>query len=121
MTKLAITQMSCTWDIPANLDKAEALVRVLDHADVHRAVATERAFLNESQSGCHSPLAAMAEVQGGAIVLHVQLFGEHNTLFEETAYGTDPDLLGRSLARRAVAAVEAPPPTEDSESGDLGR
>ena len=27
MTKLAITQMSCTWDIPANLDKAEALVR----------------------------------------------------------------------------------------------
>ena len=27
MTKLAITQMFCTWDIPANLDKAEALVR----------------------------------------------------------------------------------------------
>jgi hydroxymethylbilane synthase len=84
---------------------AEALVRVLDDLDVRRAVDAERALLATLEAGCHSAIAALAEVDGSSIRLHAQVFfGEDLEPFDEVAYGTDAFLLGQTLARRALEA-----------------
>jgi len=83
--------------------EAEALARVLDDLDVRRAVDAERAFLATMDAGCHSAIAAMAEVDGSSVRLHAQVFfSEDQEPFDEVAYGTDAFLLGQTLARRAL-------------------
>ncbi|MEZ6016231.1 MAG: hydroxymethylbilane synthase [Planctomycetota bacterium] len=83
--------------------EAEALVRPLDVLDLRRAVDAERAFLAQMDAGCHSAVAAMAEVDGSVVRLHAQVFVDtESDPFDEVAYGTDAALLGRTLARRAI-------------------
>ncbi|MFK3889458.1 hydroxymethylbilane synthase [Sphingomonas sp. NPDC079357] len=91
---------------------ARALVAAIDHAPTHRAVAAERALLAGLRADCHSPVAALAVVEGGALVLRAQLLtpdGSEST--EGTAEGADPVLLGARLAEelleRASPAVRA--------------
>lgn len=80
----------------------EALVRVLDDDDARRACDAERAFLAELEAGCHSAIAATADVDGTIVRLHAQVFVDaERDPFDEVSYGTDPELLGRTLARRA--------------------
>jgi porphobilinogen deaminase len=90
--------------------EAEALVRVLDDADVRRAVDAERAFLATMDAGCHSAIAAMAEVDGSIVRLHAQVFVDSETdPFDEVAYGTDAGLLGRTMAKRALEELNTSP------------
>jgi hydroxymethylbilane synthase len=81
----------------------EALVRALDDADIRRACDAERAFHAQMEAGCHSAIAAMADLDGSVVRLHAQVFVDtESDPFDEVAYGTDAALLGRTLARRAI-------------------
>lgn len=94
---------------------AERLARALDDADTRRACDAERAFLATMDAGCHSAIAASADVDGSTVRLHAQVFSDAETdPFDEVAYGTDAELLGRTLARRALedlglGRLEPPP------------
>ena len=50
-------------------DRTRQILKKLDHAETHRAVDAERAFLNRLDSGCKLPVAAFASLEGGSIRL----------------------------------------------------
>jgi hydroxymethylbilane synthase len=91
---------------------ARALVAAIDHAPTHRAVAAERALLAGLRADCHSPVAALAAVEGDGLVLRAQLLtpgGEEAV--DGAARGDDPVALGARLAAellaRATPAIRA--------------
>lgn len=89
-----------------------ALFAAIDHADTHRAVACERAFLAEIDATCHSPVGALAAIDGEMVTLRAELLSadgrEH---VAGDASGVDGGALARDLARalldRAPASVRA--------------
>lgn len=89
--------------------EAEALVAVLDVPELRLACDAERAFLAFMDGGCHSAIAAMADVDGSIVRLHAQVFVDSESdPFDEVAYGTDAVLLGRTLARKALEDLPHP-------------
>ncbi|MEH3102976.1 MAG: hydroxymethylbilane synthase [Sphingomonas phyllosphaerae] len=89
---------------------ARARVAAIDDAATHRAVAAERALLAGLRADCHSPVAALAVVEGGTLVLRAQLLTPDGAeSVEGIAEGADPVLLGARLAEdlleRAPAAI----------------
>ncbi|NNC73613.1 MAG: hydroxymethylbilane synthase [Sphingomonadaceae bacterium] len=50
-----------------------ALLEAIDHGATHRCVAAERAFLEALGADCHSPVAALAQEEGGRTRLRGQL------------------------------------------------
>jgi hydroxymethylbilane synthase len=60
----------------ADDDRVTALLRAIDHADTSGAVAAERAFTLALGGTCHSPVAALARVDGGTIDFRCELFSE---------------------------------------------
>lgn len=53
-----------------------SLLAAIDHQPTHRAVAIERAFARALGGSCHSPVAALGRVEGGAVALRVELLSE---------------------------------------------
>ncbi len=91
---------------------ARARVAAIDHAPTHRAVAAERALLAGLRADCHSPVAALAVVGGGSLVLRAQLLtADGSESVEGTAEGADSVALGARLAEelleRAPPAIRA--------------
>ncbi|PZQ61904.1 MAG: hydroxymethylbilane synthase [Sphingomonas taxi] len=91
---------------------ARALVAAIDDAPTHHAIRAERALLAGLRADCHSPVAALAVVEGGMLRLRAQLLspgGEEAV--EGEARGDDPVALGAHLAEellaRAPAAIRA--------------
>ena len=87
---------------------ARALVAAIDHAPTHRAVAVERALLATLAADCHSPVAALAVIEGNAVRLRAQLLTERgDESVEGELLGGDEvgDTLARDLLARAPAAV----------------
>lgn len=87
---------------------ARALVAAIDHAATHRAIAAERALLAGLRADCHSPVAALAVVEGDMLLLRAQLLtagGEEAV--EGASRGADPVALGALLAEYLLA--RAPP------------
>ncbi len=81
---------------------AEMLV-VLDDAPTRRRVVAERSFLRAINAGCHTPVGALASLDGNAVDLHAQLFSDDGTrLSEGTERGEDPAAVGRQLAERLM-------------------
>lgn len=75
------------------------IVSVLDDAATRKIVTTERAFLRYVGAGCHTPVGALAYLDGHEIVLLGQLFSEDGLrVAQETQQGKQPDALGKSLA-----------------------
>ena len=56
--------------------RTAALLGVIDHADTSAAVAAERAFTLALGGTCHSPIAALALVEGNAIEFRCEIFSE---------------------------------------------
>jgi len=81
--------LECRADDAATL----AVLRRLDHAPTHAAVAAERALLRRLDCGCQAPVAAYAELEGGAGRLRL------------TALVASPD--GRRVVRRQASAPVA--------------
>ena len=75
------------------------IVKALDHAETRRSVTAERAFLKKIGAGCHTPVGALARLEGNRIVLHGQLFSDDGErCASKIERGDDPEAVGESLA-----------------------
>lgn len=90
---------------------ARALVAAIDHAPTHRAIATERAFLAALGADCHSPVAALASIEGDGVLLRGQLLTpDGEEAVEGTAMGSPEETarrLSRDLLDRASPVLRA--------------
>ncbi len=92
----------------ANDSAALALLAAIDHADTSRAVRCERALLAALEATCHSPVAALATIDGDTIILRAELFSEDGAEhIAADASGVDGEALARDLA--AALLDRAPP------------
>jgi len=91
--------------------RVTALLAAIDHADTHAAVAAERAFTLALGGTCHSPVAALALVEGDEIAFRCELFSEDGAdHIADTARFAVGDLvapadLARALLDRASPAI----------------
>jgi hydroxymethylbilane synthase len=84
-------------------DPAETVVAAVDDPTARRAVTAERSFLHAVNAGCHTPLGALATVDGTTISLRAQLFSEDSERgVEATESGDDPVKLGQQIAKRLL-------------------
>ena len=82
----------------------------IDHVDTHRCVIAERALLAALQADCHSPVAALATIQGDRMTIRAELLAEDGSAYisGETADSIDKvsaDQLAQDLLDRAPPAV----------------
>lgn len=56
--------------------RVRALLAAIDDAQTHACVLSERALLAALQADCHSPVAALAVIEGGIMTLSAELFSE---------------------------------------------
>jgi hydroxymethylbilane synthase len=81
-------------------DATRAVLAAIDHADSHRCVTAERAFLAAVGGGCDLPVAAHAAVEGDRIVLLAEQFDAVGAPARRVRVeGTDPEAVGRDAAR----------------------
>ncbi|HEX4695293.1 hydroxymethylbilane synthase [Sphingomonas sp.] len=88
------------------------LLGKIDHAPTSRAVRCERALLAALDATCHSPVAALAMIDGDVVTLRAELLSEDGAEHVAAdASGGDGEALARDLARalldRAPPAVRA--------------
>lgn len=87
--------------------EAEKIVSAIDDANSHRTVRAERSFLKAIEAGCHTPVGALAHLDGDEIAIHGQLFSDDGSrMMEMTMRGTDPIELGRLLAEKVKADLQ---------------
>ncbi|NYT41597.1 hydroxymethylbilane synthase [Sphingomonas sp. R-74633] len=98
-------------EIRADDARARELVGGIDHAETHRCVLAERALLAALKADCHSPVAALARIEGAILTIEAELLSEDGA---EHVHGMiegaplDPALpaaLARDLLARAPQAV----------------
>jgi len=53
---------------------ARAMLAPIDHAETHACIAAERALLAALKADCHSPVAALARIEGAILTLEAELF-----------------------------------------------
>lgn len=98
--------------LAANASVVEALA-VIGHADTVDAVLAERAVLRGLGGTCHSPIAALAVVEGDGLFVRAEIISPdgHETVREEhrIARGDDAaaEAIGRALLARASAELRA--------------
>jgi len=91
-----------------------ALLREVNDEASERRVAAERSFLATVGPGCHTPVGALATIEGDRIRLHGQLFESHEPTLEGRdlkwvegeELGSDPVVIGVALARRLIGALK---------------
>lgn len=87
-------------------DDAREFVSALDHSQSRRVVEAEREFLRSVGAGCHTPVAALASLDGDTVSLHAQLFSEDGKrLAEGVESGSDPSGVGQRLAVRLLGEL----------------
>ena len=83
----------------------------IDHAATHLCVLVERGLLAALQADCHSPVAALATLEGDSILLRAELFAEDGSAHVSGEMrgaigdGTFADRLAADLLARAPEAV----------------
>jgi len=98
-------------EIRADDAHAHELVGAIDDATTHRCVAAERALLAALKADCHSPVAALATIEGGILTLEAELLSEdgaahvHGSIEGAPLDPALPAALARDLLDRAPEAV----------------
>lgn len=95
--------------------KTLALLAAIDYAATSRAVRCERALLAALDATCHSPVAALATIDGDTVTLRAELFSEDGA--EHVAgdvSGVDGEALAHDLA---TALLDRAPPSVRSGFG----
>jgi hydroxymethylbilane synthase len=89
--------VECRADDAAVLQRLSAV----DHPESRSAVEAERAFLREIGEGCDLPVGALAvPTPDGDLSMRGMIASlDGHVVLRETASGTDPEELGRGLAR----------------------
>lgn len=91
--------------------KTLAMLAAIDHPETHRCVLAERALLAALRADCHSPVAALAVIEGAILTLTAELFSEdgsehvHGALEGAPLDMALPVALARDLLERAPPAV----------------
>jgi len=82
-----------------------AFVRAIDHAPTHQAVRAERGFLAALGADCHSPVGALATIEGDVLTLRAQLLAQDGSAqVADSASGAIDDIdLPRTLAEAMLA------------------
>ena len=87
-------------------DAAE-LVAVLEDYSTRRAVVAERSFLRHINAGCHTPVGALAKVDGESVSLHARLFtDDYSSCVDGVESGEDSQAVGITLADRLMAELK---------------
>ncbi len=92
-------------EVRAEDDAALAFVRVVDHAPTHQAVRAERGFLAALGADCHSPVGALATIEGDVLTLRAQLLAQDGSAqISDSSSGAIDDIdLPRALAEAMLA------------------
>ena len=91
-------------EVRAGDEDATALVTAIDHAPTSLCIRTERALLAALQADCHSPVAALARVDGDKLLLDAELLDEDGTVHVVGAASGGLDApLGEALAADLLA------------------
>ncbi|MBO9713982.1 hydroxymethylbilane synthase [Sphingomonas sp.] len=91
--------------------EALRLIGAIDCPETHGCIAAERALLAALKADCHSPVAALATIEGAILTLRAELFSEdgaHHVHAQEAGAPGDPALPGavaRDLLERAPTEV----------------
>jgi hydroxymethylbilane synthase len=86
-----------------------AVLKAIDHIETHQAVLAERAFCRALGGTCHSPVAALACVDGNQLAFRCEIFSEDGSEhLAQAAHFTVDDLEApAALARRMLAKAPA--------------
>ena len=97
--------IECRADDAASME----LLSAIDHHETLQAVLAERAFCRALGGTCHSPVAALARVDGDGIAFACEIFSEDGSehLVEASRFSIGDLSAPATLARRMLA--EAPP------------
>ena len=88
-------------------DEARSVCAVLDDPATRKGVIAERMILQRINAGCHTPVGALASVNGDRITLHAKLFSDdYSAMAEGSLDGTDPITIGTELADRLIADLK---------------
>jgi hydroxymethylbilane synthase len=88
-----------------------ALLRAIDNPETHDSVGAERAFTLALGGSCHSPIAALALVDGDALHLRAEVFNEDGSehIADEARFargdGDAPVALARAMLARAPHSI----------------
>lgn len=101
--------------IEARAGDAETLQRIaaIDHPVTHACVLAERALLAALKADCHSPVGALATIEGAILTLRAELLDEEGSAWvhgQEAGAPEDPEVpraLARDLLARAPERVRA--------------
>lgn len=93
---------------------ARSIVGAIDHKPTSQCVRTERALLRGLGGTCHSPIAALAVVEGDALRLHAEIISPDGTetiseerLLPSEAAEAQAEALGLAMLSRASAELRA--------------
>lgn len=103
----APSQAAVGVEVRADDASARQLVAAIDHADTHACILAERALLAGLGADCHSPVAALAVLEGGALRLRASLLAEDGS-DEVAGEASGPDAggtLAANLLSRAPPAI----------------
>ncbi len=95
----------------ANDPETKALLAAIDHCDTHLCVAVERAFTLALGGTCHSPVAALARIDGDVIDFACQILSEDGAeeVDEVTRFELGdldaPAALARAMLAQAPASI----------------
>ena len=98
-------------EIRADDAAARTMVAAIDHPATHQCILAERALLAALKADCHSPVAALAVIEGAILTLTAELFSEdgaehvHGQLEGAPLDMELPAALARDLLTRAPPAV----------------
>lgn len=101
----AVGQGALAVEIKADDEEARRLLTPLDHPPTRTAITAERAFLERLGGGCHSPIAALGEVQDGRLRLRGMVASPGgDRLLRDSIDGdaASPQGVGRLLAERLL-------------------
>lgn len=90
----------------ADNHRLRTLLAAIDDPDTSRCVLAERALLAGLRAGCRSPVAALARIEGGRLVIRAEILAADGSECV-TAEGDDPAAIARSLLDRASPALRA--------------
>ncbi len=87
---------------------AHELVASIDHDHTRRTVDAERSVLRAIAAGCHTPVGALATIDGSGVSLHARIFSDdYVRMAEGRAVGVDPQSIGASLGLRLKGELES--------------
>ncbi|WP_321395541.1 hydroxymethylbilane synthase [Emcibacter sp.] len=99
----AVAQGAICIEIAINNARAMALVSPLNHPPTEQQVVAERAFLNELDGSCRTPIAGLATLDGGRLLLRGRLLDlDGSEVYEDREEGSagEAENIGRILGRR---------------------